>query len=345
MVYITSESSGTARDGTVTSETSNVTHHSKALGAQESPQTLSKTVSIEAPELGEDERAFVTLVLSKSQSSPGLIQDVVNLSKADLHKKYSAEYESWRAMRRRVKEGKRSVHWTFETFAYFLLAMGRKTHRADTLDRSDNDNLEYSPTNARWASKRTQANNRSITLVFIDSDTGKKFTASDLDKKHKLADGTTRQRRSRGRWSDAELIAGKRLQSPVNDDHKSITTLAPIWMAAYAKAYPGEFFRLSPFDLKMLGKFEDACPGGYAADFLEWAIANWGEVHNYAKQLGYFFEKEYEDKFVRPAPRLVSDWIQAVVNACMQCNNLEYRDGFIKPKIDSDIIQKLSDKI
>lgn len=346
MAYITSENSGTARDGTVTSDTSNVTHGAKPLGAQESPQIRSKGALIEPPELGEDERAFVTLVLNKSQSSPELIHDVVNLSNAELHKKYSAEYESWRAMRRRVKDGKRSIHWTFETFGNFLLVMGRKTYRADTLDRSNNDNLEYSPTNARWASKRTQANNRSTTLVFTDPDTRKTFAASDLDKKHKLADGTTRQRRNRGGWSDAELIAGKRLQSPIADGHKPVTTLGPIWMAAFAKAYPGQFFHLNSFSLKKLGEFEKNCPPGHAPEILEWAIENWDEVRWLAESFGLFFQiGDGSARFNAPLPRLMHDWINAVINAWMSANDLTYKDGVFKPKTDPDAIQKLSDKM
>ncbi|MEL7476967.1 MAG: hypothetical protein AAGJ55_12185 [Cyanobacteria bacterium J06555_12] len=77
-----------------------------------------------------------------------------------------------------------------------------------TVDRIDNDKREYAPDNVRWASKRTQANNRAITVVLTDRN-GICRPLTDWAKLTDQNPNTMRQRRTRG-WSDVEIIEGRR---------------------------------------------------------------------------------------------------------------------------------------
>jgi len=85
--------------------------------------------------------------------------------KETLVKKYPSEYNSYRAMRDRVRSDERylikgiTCEWT--TFDDFLSDMGEKPDSSYTIDREDTQKGYYKG-NCRWASKAEQAYNCSL---------------------------------------------------------------------------------------------------------------------------------------------------------------------------------------
>lgn len=227
------------------------------------------------------EQTFVALVLKNSQATPDILKDCEFLSDTVLNSKYPGEYQSWRNMKRRCKDGTRQMHPAFAYFRTFLVSVGAKPKRAYTLDRPDNANIEYSPTNARWASKREQNRNKSDTVIVTCPKTGKKWFAAQLAKKHSTTPDTIRAQRRRG-WTDAEIIAGHRLPEVAcvsTPTVKAATTLEADWHHAMVKYYPERLAALSIGAKKMLRKFEDVCLDAAvpSAEVLTVVIAHWIE--------------------------------------------------------------------
>jgi len=98
-----------------------------------------------------------------------------------LSKANQREYRSWKDMRARCRNpndtdwhlyGERGIRVCerWDDFANFLADMGRRP-KAYTLDRIDT-NGNYEPSNCRWATSKTQANNkRSNVCITVDGDT------------------------------------------------------------------------------------------------------------------------------------------------------------------------------
>lgn len=206
-------------------------------------------------------KVFIALVLKNSEATPDVLKDCKTLSDAILHAKYPGEYQSWRNMKRRCKDGTRQMHPAFANFRTFLMSVGAKPKRSYTLDRPNNENIEYSPTNARWASKREQNRNKSDTVIVTYPKTGKKWFAAQLAKKHGTESDTIRAQRRRC-WTDAEIIAGHRLPEVACSSVplvKAATTLEADWHHAMVKYYPERLAVLSIGAKKMLRTFEDVC--------------------------------------------------------------------------------------
>jgi hypothetical protein len=182
---------------------------------------------------------------------------------------------------------------SFRKFRDFFAAVGPNPYVNGTLDRIDNNDREYAPGKVHWADKRTQNNNKGDTVSFCNSTTGEYCTASRLAKLQKVTPSAIRKRLKMG-WTDAEIIARKRLRpvpvSPVVEPIKAPPPnnlprppLDVIWVQAMVAAYPGGWCVLTPKEKKM---FRDLgahyCGGGLPAsqleDMINHTIINWSSV-------------------------------------------------------------------
>ena len=100
------------------------------------------------------------------------------------------EYSVWKNMRRRCNSSKSTgfrrwggrgikVCQRWESFANFLLDMGRRPSPAHTIERRDN-NGDYTPSNCVWATQQEQSRNRSSNrMVFFN---GRRMTLAEAAK-------------------------------------------------------------------------------------------------------------------------------------------------------------------
>lgn len=271
-----------------------------------------------------------------------LLEHSRTLSDAALHKHYGAEDQSWRAMLRREKDGLCVVDDEFRDFRRYLAHIGPQPKKGYTVDRIDNDNRTYGPGLVRWASRKTQNNNKGDTSIFTDPRTGKKYSTSDLARKHGLSGSVIRKRRSR-KWTDAEQIAGKRLPGNSTPLRKvAATTLLSLWEELMAAAYPDHCTWLTPTGKKQLGQFEEFCrDAGFSPDnVLCRAVTDWGGF-------GQRAEAEYglpensapcipQTWFLsKHAASAVTHWIQPVVGAAYDSEACKSIDCIIyKGRVD-----------
>lgn len=200
----------------------------------------SKSLSFLAPVVLVDGMIFgarnVALIEQKGEANQKDLADLKNIPHWKLVKRYKSEYQSWRNMHQRVRAGIREACDEFRSFRLFLMYLGPKPNPSYTLDRINNDDLEYKPGNVRWATRTMQNQNKGDSIaVRSTSKAGRVYLAKALDSKHGLQPGTTRKRRSRG-WTDAELIAGHR--SKVKSISHETNALEIAWLQAMSVYHP-----------------------------------------------------------------------------------------------------------
>jgi hypothetical protein len=145
------------------------------------------------------------------KADPKFIRLITDSTHAVLRATFREEFREFDSVSKRVKrsEGALSLHPAFRSFANFLLDIGpipTPTHSVDRLNPFDG---EYGPGKVRWASPAEQAENQRDRVEVRGAD-GAFWTISDLSRLHGVQAGTLRKRRERG-WSDAEIVAGRRL--------------------------------------------------------------------------------------------------------------------------------------
>lgn len=158
-------------------------------------------------------------------SEPKILHDLTGQSHKDLHKawlnqvekdheemphpkfinKYRREYNSYKNCKSKCKNGKWKWPRRWNTFKQFLLDMGQ-SGEGETLDRIDNENLNYGPGLCRWADKITQNNNKSDNVRLIYK--GESKTVAQWAKELNLPRATLYKRKKSG-WPDNEVIEGR----------------------------------------------------------------------------------------------------------------------------------------
>lgn len=123
-----------------------------------------------------------------------------------LHKQFPKEYSAWKNMKSRAAARGDTVAPEFIEFSSFLQHMGPLPEPTYSLDQIDRRKKLYSPTNAQWADKRTQSNNRSNTILIIYE--GKATPIAEVARLTGQSADTLRRRFQRG-WSNADIIGGR----------------------------------------------------------------------------------------------------------------------------------------
>jgi hypothetical protein len=173
-----------------------------------------------------------------------LSRDLRHLRRKDLIERYSAEWNCFRGMKGRARTGAAVL----ARFTDFLSVLGPCPAPGWTVDRIDPFDPEYAPGKVRWASKVTQANNRTNTIMLAGSD-GRVRPIAEWARLTRQKADTLRKRYERG-WTDVEIINGERsihgngdadVQGPTRRTGKwqPIFTDERKWEAAW-KAWTGQ---------------------------------------------------------------------------------------------------------
>lgn len=134
--------------------------------------------------------------------------DAGSLILSELQHRWRGEYNSHRAMLGRRKTHGARVDEEFWRFPNFLRQVGPKPHPSYSLDRIDHGDPEYAPGKVRWASKRTQTQNRSNSVLLTSSQTGETLAASEWARRTRTPLDTLLKRKQRG-WTDDQAISGQ----------------------------------------------------------------------------------------------------------------------------------------
>lgn len=171
-------------------------------------------------------------VVSDTCAKPGkLLTDrefrdlVEHLTPTELRRRFPHEENSRRDLiGRRLKEYKGCVvdpRW--KRLKPFLLDVGQKPAADWTLDRKNFHRLEYGPGLVEWKRKRDQSANRACTIMLMDTD-GTVRPLTEWAALKGLKPDTMRKNHNR-RWSDPEVIAGRRTKG---GDAAPVTLAEPV---------------------------------------------------------------------------------------------------------------------
>ncbi len=133
------------------------------------------------------------------------------INATELRKRYPETYINWSGMKTRCRADPQTgmppidLHPCFVKFPDFLEFMGPRPEPTWSVDRKDPTG-PYSPDNVRWASKTTQARNRTntVTLTYL----GITLPLVEWAEKNGVNADTYRGRKNAG-WSDEEIITGE----------------------------------------------------------------------------------------------------------------------------------------
>jgi hypothetical protein len=130
------------------------------------------------------------------------------LPKMELRHRYPHEANSHRDMLGRVRTHRAIICYEWLTFEGYLRTAGPIPLPGWTRDRINPYDPEYSPAKTHWTSKPRQTGNRRNS-VRITGDDRRVWSPEELGKKHGVSPDTIRRRITRGKWTDAELIANR----------------------------------------------------------------------------------------------------------------------------------------
>ena len=123
-----------------------------------------------------------------------------------LKSQFPSEWQSFKNMRydRCGPTGDYTLSPEFADFRKFMNHMGRKPAPDYTIDRIDPNNVEYSPTNCRWASKQLQSENKGSARYLTD-DTGVTLSVSEWSRVSDIPRTTILQRLKYG-WAEHDCV-------------------------------------------------------------------------------------------------------------------------------------------
>ena len=173
----------------------------KTVSSSEESLSISKENLVEKKITGQLEDLAQPIITAE------LLHDLENLSSTKLRNKYSREANSHKNRKTACKNVGGKFSSEFDEFRSFLRHAGViPTTGKWTLDRIDNSNHDYFPGGVRWASAKTQNNNKSDTIYLTFKGETRPLTAW-AKQVNKSAD-TLRKRHQRG-WPDHWVIFGK----------------------------------------------------------------------------------------------------------------------------------------
>ena len=168
-----------------------------------------------------------------------------NITATELRRKYAATYTNWSGMKTRCRADRKTgispvaLHPSFDRFADFLETMGPRPEPTWSLDRIDPTG-PYSPDNVRWASKTTQARNRTHTVVMTCQEG---ITRPLVEWAEIMGENPDTYRgRKRDGWTDEEILNG----------HRTLPTSSALQRPRYSR----DPFEYTPWHPKIREEFE-----------------------------------------------------------------------------------------
>jgi hypothetical protein len=173
----------------------------------------------------------------EAQVSDDQVQrDANTLGRNELRRRYPLTFNAYHNMCGRRRAGLAKIAPEFAKFDNFLAIMGPRRRSDLTLDRLNNENLEYGPGLCAWVSKKEQARNRSSTRRLHNEVTGETRPLTEWAEMLNIKPDTIR-RRLRDGWSETEALLGYRRDKSQN---RWPWDLDPTKLQLWEDAYRGE---------------------------------------------------------------------------------------------------------